>query len=112
VSTDDIVFDSEVPMQTAFELSQQAPPSGNEAESKPSIERKSSDLIRPPHGRRRTSHSGGQAGKKITGIDDILREGEAKSEKEDIVQRSAASPDVIPPPPRRHSPVLQQSALE
>jgi hypothetical protein len=99
-------------MQTAFQLAQQSQPQPSEAPSRPSLERKSSDLIRPHHGRRRASHSGGQAGKKITGIDDILREGEEKSEKEDIIQKSVTSPDVIPPPPKRHSPVSQQSASE
>ena len=111
MSTEDVVFDSEVPLQTAFELAQQTQASLSEAQPRPSVERKSSDITRPPHGRRRTSHSGGQTGKKITGIEDILREGEEKSEKDDIIQKAIASPDILPPP-RRHSPVEQQSARE
>jgi hypothetical protein len=72
-------------MQTAFQLAQQeAPP----------LERKSSETARP-HGRRRVSHSG----KKVVGIEDILREGEEKSEKEDYVQSTPS--DSLPPPPKR-----------
>lgn len=104
-STDAVVFDSEAPMQTAFELAQQvqqqpSPPGGD---ARPSIERKSSELSsRPPlpiHGRRRLSHSGKKAG---IGIDDILREGEEKSVKEDIVQSAKpTSEPALPPPPKR-----------
>jgi hypothetical protein len=113
VSTEDVVFDSEVPFQTAFELAQQTKAPISEAQPRPSTERKSSDIPRPPpHSRRRTSHSGGQAGKNITGIEDILREGEEKSKKDDIIQNTMPSPDTLPRPPRRHSPVTQQSARE
>ena len=105
-STDAVVFDAEAPMQTAFELAQQlqqhpSPPGGD---ARASMERKSSDLpSRPPlpthaHARRRASHSG----KKAVGIDDILREGEEKSVKEDIVQVTTETGEsVLPPPPKR-----------
>jgi hypothetical protein len=85
LSSDDTLFDSEVPVQTAFELAQaQAPP-----------ERTSNEIVRPP-GRRRISHSG----KKGVGIDDILREGQEKSEREDFVQSTTL--DALPPPPKRN----------
>ncbi len=112
VSTEDVVFDSEVPLQTAFELAQQAKASPSEAQPRPSTERKSSDIPRPSHSRRRTSHSGIQTGKKITGIEDILREGEEKSKKDDIIQNVMPPPDILPRPPRRHSLVGQQTARE
>jgi hypothetical protein len=103
-STDAVVFDSEAPMQTAFELAQQvqqepSPPGGD---ARPSMERKSSELSRPPlptHARRRASHSGKKA---TTGIDDILREGEEKSVKEDIVHTAKTTGEpTLPPPPKR-----------
>jgi hypothetical protein len=103
-STDAVVFDSEAPMQTAFELAQQVQhqPSPSGSDARPSMERKSSDLSRPPlptHTRRRPSHSGKKA---ATGIDDILREGEEKSVKEDIVQAAKATGEsALPPPPKR-----------
>lgn len=89
LSSNDTLFDAEVPMQTAFEFAQQ---------TQPPPERKSGEIPRP-HGRRRVSHSG----KKVVGIEDILREGEDKSVKEDFVQSTPAS-EALPPPPKR-SPV-------
>jgi len=108
VSSSDVVFDAEVPMQTAFELAQQRQP---DAQSRPSMERKSSDTSRPPvHGRRRQSHSGGHAGKKVAGIEDILREGQEKSEKEDFVpETTGGAATAPPPPPKRSSPVEHHS---
>jgi hypothetical protein len=107
VSSNDVVFDSEVPMQTAFELAQQqkAQVVQQEGQPRPSIELNSSETTRPPtHGRRRMSHSGGHPGKKIVGIEDILREGQEKSEKEDYVP--SARTETLPPPPptKRTSP--------
>ena len=106
VSSNDIVFDSEVPMQTAFELAQQQPTQTQpEGQSRPSLERKSSEITRPHiHGRRRMSHSGGHSGKMVVGIEDILREGQEKSEKEDYVP-STTTETLPPPPPRRLSQV-------
>ena len=108
VSSSEVVFDAEVPMQTAFELAQQT--QSPETQRRPSLERKSSETSRPPiHGRRRQSHSGGHAGKKVVGIEDILREGQEKSEKEDFVAANVSggySP-VPPPPPKRSSPVVE-----
>ena len=102
VSSPDLVFDSETPMQTAFELAQQA--STTEGQPRPSIERTSSEHTRPPHGRRRPSHSGGHTGKNVQGIEDILREGQEKSEKEDYIpNNNNGSTEAIPPPPKRHS---------
>lgn len=110
VSRSDVVFDAEVPMQTAFELVQQTQP--QEAETQSSTERKSSETSRAPiHGRRRQSHSGGHAGKKVVGIDDILREGQEKSEKEDFVPVSSGGTSTVPPPPpKRSSPVEHHNA--
>lgn len=89
-------------MPTAFELAQQAQQAQTtEGQSRPSMERKSSDMTRPPHGRRRLSHSTGHSGKKVQGIEDILREGEQKSEQEDYVPNTGPA-EVIPPPPKRH----------
>ena len=105
VSNNDVVFDSEVPMQTAFELAQQQPTQTQpEGQSRPSLERKSSETARLSiHGRRRMSYSGGHPGKKVVGIEDILREGQEKSEKEDYVP-STTSETLPPPPPKRSSP--------
>ena len=103
VASKDVVFDSEVPaqLQTAFELSQPEVKPPPQAE-----ERKSTEMTRPVHGRRRASHS--HTGKKVVGIEDILREGQEKSEKEDFVQ-VVSSPNIpLPPPPKRHSPVEHQ----
>jgi len=102
-SSDAVVFDSEAPMQTAFELAQQQQqPQMPAHDPRPSIERTSSDLSRPPlppHTRRRPSHSG----KRVVGIDAILREGEEKSEKEDIIQATTGIEETaLPPPPKRH----------
>jgi hypothetical protein len=112
ISSDDVVFDSEVPMQTAFQLAQQAqaPSSTEEGQPRPSLERRSSEMARPIHGgRRRLSHSASHPAKKVSGIEDILREGQERSEKEDSVQtKGVSSPDILPPPPKRHSPVEQQ----
>jgi hypothetical protein len=110
VSNDAVVFDSEVPMQTAFQLAQQTQlPATEDSQSRPPIQRQSSEMARPAHGRRRLSHSAGTAGKKVSGIEDILREGQEKSAKEDFIPtKAASSPDLIPPPPKRHSPVEQQ----
>jgi hypothetical protein len=107
VSSDDVVFDSEVPMKTAFELAQeqQTQVVQPEGQSRPSMERKSSETTRPPiHGRRRMSHSGGHSGKKVVGIEDILREGQEKSEKEDYVPNTKTESLPPPPPPKRTSP--------
>ena len=106
VSSNDVVFDSEVPMQTAFELAQQS--QTPEAPPRVSIERKSGEHARPPYGRRRASHSMGHSGKMPSGIDDILREGQEKSEKEDFVPTAAVASGkegALPPPPKRSSPV-------
>jgi hypothetical protein len=102
VSNTDVVFDSEVPAQpmpTAFELAQQAQ---TEGQPRPSTERKSSDMTRPLHSRRRPSHSMSHSGKKVQGIEDILREGEQKSEQEDVIPTKGVA-ESIPPPPKRHS---------
>ena len=109
VSSSDVVFDAEVQMQTAFELAQQAPP--KEIQSRPSMERKSGEMNRPIiHGRRRQSHSGGHAAKKVPGIEDILREGQEKSEKEDFVPGTTGTAATVPPPPpKRSSPVEHHS---
>jgi hypothetical protein len=109
VSSSDVVFDAGVPMQTAFDLAQQTQP--QESQSRPSMERKSSETNRPPvHGRRRQSHSGGYAGKKVVGIEDILREGQEKSEKEDFVAATTGGAATVPPPPpKRSSPVEHHS---
>jgi hypothetical protein len=87
LSSNDTLFESEVPMQTAFEVAQQT-------QTQP--ERKSAEIGRV-HGRRRASHSG----KKVAGIDDILREGQERSEKEDYVQSTPAPSETLPPPPKR-----------
>jgi hypothetical protein len=103
VSSNDVVFDSEAPMQTAFQLAQQqqAQAVPREGQSIPSMERKSTETTRPPiHGRRRMSHSG----KKVTGIEDILREGQEKSEKEDYVPSTTTETLPPRPPPKRTSP--------
>ena len=103
-SSDAIVFDSEAHMQTAFELAQQQQqPPAPAHETRPSMERTSSDLSRPAlptYTRRRPSHSG----KRVGGIDAILREGELKSEKEDIIQATKGIEETAlpPPPPKRH----------
>jgi len=105
VTSTDVVFDSETsgqPMPTAFELAQQAQAQTGEGQSRPSMERKSSDMTRSAHGRRRPSHSAGHSGKMVQGIEDILREGEQKSEKEDYVPNQGPV-ESIPPPPKRHS---------
>jgi hypothetical protein len=95
-----VVFDSEVPLQTAFELAQQS--QAQEGQHQPSTERKSSDMTRPPaHGRRRLSHSAGHSGKKGVGVEAILREGQEKSEKEDIVPNTTSEASPPPPPPKR-----------
>jgi hypothetical protein len=103
VSSNNVVFDSEVPMQTAFKLAQQQQQTQvvqQEGQPRRSMERKSSETTGPPiHGRRRTSHSG----KKVVGIEDILREGQEKSEKEDYVP-SVTESLPPPPPPKRTSP--------
>ena len=105
VSSNDVVFDSEAPMQTAFELAQQAQQVQQEGQSRQSMERRSSETSRPPiHGRRRASHSTGHSGKKVVGIEDILREGQEKSEKEDYVSSTTTTETLPPPPPKRSSP--------
>ena len=50
------------------------------------------------------SHSGGHSGKKVVGIEDILREGQEKSEKEDYVPNTTTESLPPPPPPKRTSP--------
>jgi GRASP55/65 PDZ-like domain len=103
VSSNEVVFDSEVPMPTAFELAQQQQPQQvQEGQSRPSLERPSGETSRPPtHGRRRASHSG----KKVFGIEAILREGQEKSEKEDFVPSTTTEKLPPPPPPKRSNPV-------
>lgn len=108
VSSNNVVFDSEMPLQTAFELAQQS--QAQDEQHRPSMERKSSDMTRPPtHGRRRPSNSVGHSGKKGLGIEAILREGQEKSEKEDIVPGTTTQTPPPPPPKRsnqmeHHSP--------
>jgi len=110
VSNSDVVFDSEVPMPTAFELAQQQQqPQVLEGPSRPSIERQSSETSRPPtHGRRRASHSG----KKVVGIEAILREGQEKSEKEDFVPSTTTEKLPPPPPPKRSNQVDHHGSID
>ena len=56
-----------------------------------------------PSSRKPRSHS--MSGKvKGRGIEDILKEGEEKSMKEDFIQHNtSSSPDILPPPPKRHA---------
>jgi GRASP55/65 PDZ-like domain len=103
VSEPDVVFDSEAPMQTAFQLAQQsqsqpqpAPPNESQDETK------SSNLTRPtPLGRRRASHSAAHS-KRPIGVDDILKEGEERSEKEDFAPSTVTGG--LPPPPTAKRP--------
>jgi hypothetical protein len=98
VVSNDVVFDSEAPMQTAFELAQQS----QTQEGRPSMERQSSETTRPAmHRRRRSSHSATHSGKKVVGIEAILREGQERSEKEDLVPITTTEGLPPPPPPKR-----------
>lgn len=112
VSTDNVVFDSEVPMPTAFELAQQQQQQQQqvlEGQSRPSTERRSGETSRPPiHGRRRASHSG----KKVVGIEAILREGQEKSEKEDFVPSTTTEKLPPPPPPKRSNQVDHHGSID
>lgn len=102
LASNDVVFESsEAPMQTAFQLAQAQTQEGQDASS-PSTERKSSDLSRPPvHGRRRPSHSASHSVRNVAGIEDILREGQEKSAKEDFVTSTKSADSLPPPPPKR-----------
>ena len=59
--------------------------------------------------RRRLSYTASHSGKKVVGIEDILREGQKVSEMEDDIPTSVATTEILPPPPPKRSSLVKQS---